>query len=288
MNKWLVAAATFTFLIILNPCAASASSRAECNAVKSAILGHSVRYCALLPESFDTDKAKRFAVLYQLHGLSDNEQSLLNLGVWSMVDQLREKKQIGDFIVVTPAAGSTFYVNSRDGRVRYEDFFIKEFIPYIEHRYRGFGARARRGVGGISMGGYGALHYAFKYPQLFGAVSAHSAALIEDIPNGTMFGDVEALTPFGHPFDAAYWRSNAPFTLARKSAAALKYIKIYFDCGTNDDYDFEAGGQALHDELSKLGIAHEFHLYPGAHNLAYFAQHLPASLEFQSRPLTHK
>ena len=52
----------------------------------------------------------------------------------------------------------------------------------------------------------------------------------------------------------------------------LKHTKIYFDCGTNDDYGFEAGAQALHDELTKLGISHEFHLYPGAHNLADFAQ----------------
>jgi len=58
MNKWRAAAATFTFLIILNPCAASASSRAECNVVKSAILGHSVRYCALLPESFERIRPK--------------------------------------------------------------------------------------------------------------------------------------------------------------------------------------------------------------------------------------
>jgi S-formylglutathione hydrolase FrmB len=285
MNKRHFATATFISFVLLNSISALASGRAECDEVKSAILGHSVHYCALLPENFDRDRAKRFAMLYQLHGLGENEQSLLNLGGWSMVDELREKKQIGDFIVVTPAAGATFYVNSRDGRVRYEDFFVKEFIPYIEHRYRGFGTRAKRGVGGISMGGYGALHYAFKYPQLFSAVTAHSAALIEDIPNGTMFGGADASTPFGHPFDAANWRANSPFTLARKSAMELKHTKIYFDCGTNDDYGFEAGAQALHDELTKLGISHEFHLYPGAHNLADFAQRLPASLKFQSRAL---
>jgi S-formylglutathione hydrolase FrmB len=288
MNKRLFATAAFIFLVSPNSLSALTSGRAECDEVKSAILRHSVRYCALLPETFERGTAKRFAILYQLHGLGENEQSLIDLGGWNMVDQLKEDKKIGDFVVVTPAAGATFYVNSRDGPERYEDFFIKEFIPYIEYRYRGFGTRAKRGVGGISMGGYGALHYAFKYPQLFSAVTAHSAALIEDIPNGTMFGSTDALAPFGHPFDATYWQTNTPFALARKSAMVLKHTKIYFDCGTNDDYGFEAGAQALHDELTKLGISHEFHLYPGAHNLAYFARHLPASLEFQSRALTNQ
>ena len=60
-------------------------------------------------------------------------------------------------------------------------------------------------------------------------------------------------------------------------------LQIYFDCGTEDDFGFYKGAQAFHDLLVSRKIPHEFHLYPGRHDEGYFAQHIPASLEFQSR-----
>ena len=55
-----------------------AQGRAECSVIKSTILDRPIRYCAFLPASFDQDKTRRYPVLYYLHGLGDNEQSLLN------------------------------------------------------------------------------------------------------------------------------------------------------------------------------------------------------------------
>lgn len=280
------AVAVWLGLLLAAVAPALAAGRAECDVIPSKILGTSVRYCAVLPENYDQNKTAKFAVLYQLHGLGQSEQNMVEMGGWSLLDDLRAKRKIGDFILVTPAAGATFYVNSRDGRSRYEDFFIREFIPAIERRYRAFGTSAHRGISGISMGGYGALHYAFKYPQMFAAVSAHSAALIEDFPEDLDFGEAEGrTTPFGRPLDPAYWRVNTPFTLARQNAAAIKRLKIYFDCGTEDNFGFEHGAKQLDEELTKLGVRHEYHLYPGRHNIAYFSAHLPASLEFQSHAI---
>lgn len=266
---------------------AFASGRAECDSLPSKVLGRSVRYCALLPESYDRDKARKFPVLYELHGLGNNEQTFVSMGLWNTLDSLREQKKIGDLIVATPDAGISFYVNSFDHKTRYEEFFLREFIPYIEHRYRGVGTRAGRAVGGVSMGGYGALHYAFGHPEMFRAVAVHSAALIEDIPQGTRFGGPgsDVLTPFGKPFNAAVWKANSPFTLAKTAGVRLNGLKIYFDCGEHDDYGFEDGAQALHKQLTKAGVAHEFHLYPGSHNVRYFAAHLPESITFASQAM---
>ena len=227
-------------------------------------------------------------MLYFLHGLGENEQVLLNSGGWDLIQDLWDQKRIGEFLIATPAAGRSFYINSRDGRVRYEDFFIKEFLPFIESHYRIRADRAHRGVSGVSMGGYGALRFAFRYPQLFGSVSAHSAALIANLPRIQIAGSQEnALSfalggAFGNPFDPAFWKRNSPFTIVRNSPRPVG-MHIYFDCGTEDDYGFNVGAQAFHELLVSRGIPHEFHLYPGGHNEAYFAQHLPASLEFESR-----
>lgn len=256
--------------------------------MRSAVLGQAVRYCALLPPSYDTDKARRYPALYYLHGLGDNEQSLVNLGGWNLAENLRETGKIGEFLILAPDGGRSFYINSRDGRVRYEDFFIREFVPAMETKYRAQAGRAKRAITGVSMGGYGALHMAMKYPRMFSAVSSHMGALIETIPaaltdarelgRGLSFlGEV-----FGRPFDRAFWERNSPFTLARQ-AAGLSGMKIYLDCGQDDTYGFDAGAEAFHKLLQSRGIAHEFHIYPGGHDWNFVSEHLGASMEFHSR-----
>jgi S-formylglutathione hydrolase FrmB len=234
---------------------------------------------------------RRFPILYFLHGLGDNEQMFLRSGGWNLVQDLQEKNRIGEFLIATPAAGTSFYINSRDGKERYEDFLFQEFFPYIERHYRISSGRANRAISGISMGGYGALHLAFRHPGLFAAVSAHSPALIEKLPvflsgNGSggppnpgrarVLGGV-----FGNPPDLAFWERNSPLALARTSS--LSGLKIYFDCGNEDDYGFEAGAMALHKILTARKIPHEFYLYPGRHDWSYFATHLESSLTFHSR-----
>ena len=269
---------------------AAADSRIECGSLASKIMHRAVRYCALLPPSYDSGQKKKFPVLYFLHGLGDNEQSLVNMGGWNVIEDLREQKKIGEFIIVTPEAGRSFYVNSFDGRTPYSDFFIREFMPAVERKYRVRPGRANRGISGISMGGYGALRFAFAYPNLFSSVSAHSPALIAQ-PIAKLRSAVSASTPlsallggvFGRPLNAAHWQRNSPFELARKNRAAVAGMKIYFDCGLSDEYGFETGARALRDELDQLKIKHEAYFYPGNHGLVFFLRHLPASMEFHSR-----
>ncbi len=282
--RWFVIFSMFTVITV----PARAAGRAECRSVPSKILGRSVPYCALLPPSYDSSAARRYPVLYFLHGLGENEQVLLNSGGWNLVQDYWDQKSTGEFVIVTPAADRSFYINSKDGRVRYEDFFIREFLPFIESHYRIRADRAHRGISGVSMGGYGSLRFGFRYPQLFGSVSAHSAALIEHLPH-VQFGGANAGilssalgTAFGKPFDPAFWDRESPFTVARNGPKPIG-MKIYFDCGTEDDYGFNRGAAAFDKLLTARGIPHEFHLYAGGHDEAYVAQHLQASLAFHSR-----
>ena len=275
--------------IVLAP-AARATGRAECVSVPSKILERAVPYCVLLPPSYDAEKTRRYPILYLLHGLGDNEEFLVHSGGMNLVEDLWEQHQLGEMLIVTPAGGVSFYINSHDGKRRYEDFFLQEFIPGVEKRYRTQAGRGSRGIAGISMGGYGALHIAFQHPQLFAAVGAHSAALIEKLPNITtensrQMSQLRVLGPaFGSPFDATFWNQNDPVRIAH--AANLAGLKIYFDCGSEDDYGFDLGAETLDKMLTSRRIPHEFHLYPGGHDWIYFAAHLPALLEFEFHAFT--
>lgn len=267
---------------------ARAAGRAECRAVPSKILGRAVSYCILLPPSYDADKTRRYPILYFLHGLGGNQEVLLNSGGWNLIEDLREQGQIGEFLIATPDGGRSFYINSSDGRRRYEDFFAREFLPFIERSYRVRAGRRYRGISGVSMGGYGALRLALRFPEVFGSVSAHSAALIEKLPtvkvSGTQEGELSRILggAFGSPLDAAFWERNNPFALVRKGPRPTG-LQIYFDCGTEDEFGFNAGAQAFHDLLDSRRIPHEFHLYHGGHDWSYVTQHLAASLQFHSR-----
>jgi S-formylglutathione hydrolase FrmB len=271
-----------------------AQSRIDCNALNSRILKHEVHYCVYLPASYDAGGTKHppqsYPVLYFLHGLGDNEQTLFNSGGWTLLDDLRQQHKIGEFLIAAPEGGRTFYINSADGSVRYSDFLLQEFIPLIETKYRISAGRRNRAISGISMGGYGALRFAFSHPEMFSAVSAQSAALITESPHeldiaaqsGAPMGKLLA-TVFGSPIAVAHWKENSPFVLANRNQAALRHVAIYFNCGQADNYGFEKGAAALDEELRGEKVEHEYHPYPGDHSLGYFLAHFTEVMEFHSR-----
>ena len=125
MSKAKLALAALAFLIcaFAGQPAQAAAGRAECQSVRSKILARSVAYCALLPPSYDVEKTRRYPVLYFLHGLGDNEQMFLHSGGWNLVEDLWEQHQLGEFVIVTPAAGASFYINSHDGKAAIRRFF---------------------------------------------------------------------------------------------------------------------------------------------------------------------
>ena len=279
-------------LTLLAATGTRAQERADCRAFHSVLLRSSVRYCVYLPASYSAPDARtrKYPVLYLLHGLGGNEQAMALDGEWTTLQDLRRDHLVGEFLVVAPDGWDTFYINSRDGKTPYSDFFLREFMPFIERTYRIRSERAARGITGFSMGGYGALRMAFAHPELFGSASSHSGALMRDPPRGVSAGASSGnlvaqllAKVFGNPIDAKFWELNSPFVLARKNVAFLLKMKIYFDCGTEDSYGFYRGASELHETLDSLKIPHEFHLYPGGHNVSYLLAHRGASFEFHWR-----
>ncbi len=156
----------------------------------------------------------------------------------------------------------------------------------MEKRYRIGSTGAQRGIMGVSMGGYGALHYAFQYPQKFAAVSGTMPALMDRPPRdvGEPMLRHALAAVFGIPPDPAFFAQNSPMNLARAAPpAAMHRLTIYFDCGDQDRYGFDRTVVQLDKLLAARGIAHEAHIYPGGHNWQFVEQHLDAALKAQSR-----
>ena len=259
-------------------------SRVQYKTFGSELLGRQVSYALYLPPSYDTSESK-YPVVFFLHGANENERRWSTRGRTDiMLDRMVQVGEIGEFIVAIPFGANSFYTNSISGE-RWEDMITDEFIPMIESTTRAEGTRVGRALSGVSMGGYGALKLAFKHPEYFGSVSAHSAMLIDDFAAAAismrrarmfyaLFDNI-----FGVSNDLAYWDENNPLRIARE-ADGLDDLRIYFDCGSEDEYGFHVGASQLSDILEARGIDHEFHLFPGNHGWDYASQHTDESLLF--------
>src|SRR5215510_14795358 len=136
MNEMKISTWSATFIgyfglscVFVSSAFAAPTARIECKSLPSKILTHPVNYCVVLPPSYDSEKTRKYPVLYFFHGLGDNEQMFVHGGAFNLVQDLWERKQIGEFLIVTPEAGATFYINAHNRKIRYEDFLVQEFFP---------------------------------------------------------------------------------------------------------------------------------------------------------------
>lgn len=250
----------------------------------SEALGREISYALYLPPSYEEDPEATYPVLFFLHGANENERRWSTRGETDlMLDRMIAAGEIGEFVVAIPFGANSFYTNSIGGE-RWEDMVVQEFIPMIEANYRVRNERSGRAISGISMGGYGALKLAMKYPEMFSAVSAHSAMLLENLaeaivdPRRAQLYTALFDSIFGIGESMEHWDQNNPMRMAREFDPAG--LRIYFDCGTEDEYGFFVGAERLHEILGERGIPHEFHLYPGEHGWDYARDHTAASLAF--------
>lgn len=261
----------------------------ESESMKSEILGKTVEYSVYLPESFE-NSTRKYPVLFLLHGYSDDETGWTQFGeVKNIVDAQYGDSEVTDMIIAMPDAGIDWYVNSYDGKTRYEDFFIQEFIPHIESEYRGRGQKQYRAVAGLSMGGHGTFVYALKHPDMFAAACPLSAAVWGEewvLSNkqeewnrffGFIFGENQ-----GKERLTEHLKNNMPlFLLESQSSDKMKTVKWYIDCG-DDDFLIQ-GNMDAHRIMLEREIPHEFRVRDGGHTWAYWRSALPEVLKFVSQ-----
>lgn len=127
----------------------------------------------LLPPGYRTS-GRKYPVLYLLHPGGTGERD------FSYYDRMGIRGLVGGkpIIVVMPDGGKAGWfcdpVSSRSGPRNWETFHLRQLVPWIDARFRTYGGRTGRAVAGYSMGGFGALKYVAKRPDLFDSVSSYS------------------------------------------------------------------------------------------------------------------
>lgn len=280
----------------LSPIRLKGGSVVEFVSFDSTALGPA-RFSIFLPPSFHRDPARTYPVVYFLHGLNNDETSwtVSRYGnIHETVEELILSGAVPEFLMAHPDGGNSFYCNYLDGSKNYEDFVARELVVHLETHYRARKGREDRSIGGTSMGGYGALKIAMKFPERYASVVGHSPIIFlgrnpldvpEELKSRRYYQFfVSILGPiFGDPIRQELWDANNPLILAKRNS--LGNLNILFDYGTDDRYNqsihLDEGVRALHRVLSEEGVAHTLREYPGEpHGWALVASHLKESLAF--------
>jgi len=237
---------------------------------KSQFAASEVSYLIYLPPDYQTATTRRYPVVYWLHGLHGDYRRGTPF-VEELNRNIRSGKAPAMIAVLVNGMVDCFYNDSPDGKWPIESVIIKELIPHIDQTYRTIPKREARAVEGFSMGGYGAAHLGFKYPEVFGftGMMAPAIILINQFPQGhrdiyqRMFGG-----------DKAYFDANDPMTLVRKNADRIRG-KMAIRLAIGDKDGLLPRSQELHELLVQLKIDHEYELVPGiGHNTHLFYTHL--------------
>lgn len=255
--------------------------------IQSRILGQPVRYSIYLPDGYENGN-RRYPVLYLLHGYSDNETGWTQYGeVEHTISKSIESGDATKMIIVMADAKVTWYMNDYAGKTKFEDFYIKEFIPFIDSSYRTRASKQFRAIAGLSMGGYGSLLYATKYPELFAACAPLSAAVwtdeefinMEQKSYSTYFGDLLGRDLKGKERVGPHFRKNSILDIiGNTDPEKLKSVRYYIDCG-DDDFLIK-GNMALHALMIDKKIPHEFRVRDGGHTWNYWRTALPEVFKF--------
>ncbi len=254
--------------------------------VPSKILHRDVSYSIYLPFDYETSQ-RYYPVVYLLHGYTDDDKAWIQFGDANLIaDKGISDMEIPPMILVMPDAGLTFYVNNYNDSVRYEDFFFKEFIPYIESHYRILKQKRYRGVAGLSMGGYGALVYALKHPDMFSACAAFSPGIYTD--DQIITGEANSWHYLGPVFGPdlkgkarltkQFYEDDPIYLMQHLNPDTIKTVRYYIDCG-DDDFLYK-GSSTLHIIMRELDIPHQYRVRNGSHQWSYWRSGLLNGLKF--------
>jgi enterochelin esterase-like enzyme len=284
-NKFIAIVIASSFLLFAH--AQQAGKVYETKTVKSAVLGKDVHYTVYLPADYETS-SRTYPVVYLLHGFGDDNTGWLQFGeINRYADKAIAEGTIPPMIIVMPNGDSSFYINSYDGKAKYEDFFIKEFMPSVEKTFRIKAEKRYRGIAGLSMGGYGTLIYSLKYPELFAAAAPLSAAVWDDDAVVTMpdmnwsfvLGGLYGRDLKGKDRLTEAWYKNSPLKIvSSKTTDELKKVRYWIDCG--DDDFLTKGNCLLHIALTDKHVPHEYRVRDGAHNWTYWRTGITDALKF--------
>ena len=241
-------------------------------------------YCAILPAGYE-NSSQKFPVLYLLHGLFGRFDN------WTTNTNLTAYAEKFSFIIVCAEGGDAWWTdNAEIENHSFESYLTEELIPGVEEKFNVRAERNSRAIAGLSMGGYGALKFGLKYPEMFFLVGSFSGALgaaswTEKDLGGRNFIAESIMSVYGAA-DSRTRQENDVYKMTREiSPEKIKQMPfVYLDCGTEDfliqsNRDYAA-------LLYEKKIPHEFRQLPGKHDWRFWDAQIQEFFELSETKLS--
>lgn len=227
-----------------------AGGRLEKGALDTNLLRQPLEYSIYLPPCYDQQPHRRYPTLYLIHGQSFTDDQWIRLGAGDTADKLIQRGAIPPLIIVMPR-DRTWEQPTQD---KFGEAVVDQLIPFIDHSYRTYSGRQSRAIGGLSRGAGWAVHLGLSHWELFGAIGAHSLPVF--------WTDT--------PHIAAWLDSIPPESLPR----------IYLDIGDKDRPAIMNSAIWFEQLLTRMKIPHEWYLFSGYHEEAYWRAHIEQYLRW--------
>jgi enterochelin esterase-like enzyme len=234
-----------------------------------------------LPPGYFTHPARRYPVLYLLHGVPGRPDAFLSTVRMGVVeDELVARRKAQPLILVMPFGSTGLFTDEewangvRPGN-GWETFVARDLVKAIDARYRTVRSAKGRGLAGLSEGGYGALNIGLHHPGEFRVLESWSG-YVKAADIGSIFGHRRAVLAANTPLDTL-----APVAATLKRA----HVFIWFYSGTDDKFRFQ--NEAFANALARAHVPHRFFLVRGGHNWALWRGNAADAYLTASRRLGH-
>ena len=285
--------------------------------VSSQALGAQKRLFVYLPPSYRQQPVRRYPVAFYLHGAWGAEDDWITLGHLNRTMDSLIARGLPEMIVVLPDGDDGWYTTwnalnntaaCRADRQRrepaatycvpwpkYDEYVARELVAHVDSFYRTLARREHRGIGGLSMGGYGAISLALRYPDVFAAAASHSGVLSPryagpapyrrptryatsvDTIRARYAPALWALMEPAFGRDTTAWRARDPVVQVRHLiASGGRAPALFVDVGREDP--FLDQNRAFHADVTALGIPVRYAEWSGKHDWAYWRLHVVESL----------
>ncbi len=232
-----------------------------------------------LPGMKRREEGKPYKTLYLLHGIIGNYTD------WLYGTRIQRWAEEKDLAVVMPSGDNSMYLDHAVDR--YGEFIGKELVEFTRRTFPLSRRREDTYIGGLSMGGFGAIRNGLKYHETFGAIISLSGALVLDesileevkepkFPSETMAYRHQV---YGEDLEAALDSDRNPAWLVEKMCREnIAFPDIFMACGTEDFLLRQ--NQAFSDLLTAHQVPHLFETAPGSHEWDFWDRYIKKALDW--------
>lgn len=247
---------------------------------RSSTLGRDVNFTVYLPDGYK-DANTRYPAVYLLHGAGGDENEWIVKGsATQTLDGLIKRGSMRPSVAIMPTMGPASWWT--DGAAdKAGSAFVKELIPYVESKYKVQTQRSGRAVGGLSMGGYGALNLSLRHPRLFCAAAIISPAIYDPLPPETSAARRTPQFVRNGQFDADLWKALNYASELESYRAAGSIVPMWIVSGDHDWLGITPMSATLYWRLFQLQPKQvEFRVIDGDHEWMVFRDALPDALRY--------